>query len=140
MGGGLMPEYEPSRPFRVCIRNASAASPERDNAVTRRYGALDAGLAVDPALIENQIVGQMVQSTSRILKEEVTFDEHGVTSLDWASYPILRFAEHPDVVPIVVQHSTNLRPAPARRLWERPLPPSQMPSSMRPAYACANTR
>jgi nicotinate dehydrogenase subunit B len=71
--------------------------------VTRLYGALDAGLAVNPALIENQIVGQMVQSTSRILKEEVTFDEHGVTSLDWASYPILRFAEHPDVVPIVVQ-------------------------------------
>ena len=45
----------------------------------------------------------MVQATSRVLKEEVIFDENGVTSLDWASYPILRFAEHPDVVPIVVQ-------------------------------------
>ena len=67
------------------------------------YGALDAGLAVNPALIENQIVGQMVQATSRILKEEVTFSERGVTSLDWESYPILRFAEHPDVTPVVVQ-------------------------------------
>jgi nicotinate dehydrogenase subunit B len=38
-----------------------------------------------------------------MLKEEVLFDEKGVTSLDWASYPILRFAEHPDVMPIVVQ-------------------------------------
>jgi CO/xanthine dehydrogenase Mo-binding subunit len=71
--------------------------------VTRLYGALDCGLAVNPGLVENQIVGQMVQATSRVLKEEVTFDENGVTSLDWASYPILRFAEHPDVVPIVVQ-------------------------------------
>ncbi|HEY2229566.1 MAG TPA: molybdopterin cofactor-binding domain-containing protein [Xanthobacteraceae bacterium] len=67
------------------------------------YGALDAGLAVNPALIENQIVGQMVQATSRILKEEVTFSDRNVTSLDWESYPVLRFAEHPNVTPVVVQ-------------------------------------
>jgi nicotinate dehydrogenase subunit B len=67
------------------------------------YGALDAGLAVNPALIENQIVGQMVQATSRILKEEVTFSDRNVTSLDWDSYPVLRFAEHPNVTPVVVQ-------------------------------------
>ena len=40
---------------------------------------------------------------SRVLKEEVTFDKTGVTSLDWMSYPVLRFAEHPDVTPVVVQ-------------------------------------
>jgi CO/xanthine dehydrogenase Mo-binding subunit len=67
------------------------------------YGALDAGLTVNPALVENQIVGQMVQSTSRTLKEEVTFDSANVTSLDWVSYPILRFAEHPNVTAVVVQ-------------------------------------
>jgi CO/xanthine dehydrogenase Mo-binding subunit len=67
------------------------------------YGALDAGLTVNPALVENQIVGMMVQATSRILKEEVTFSNRNVTSLDWESYPILRFAEHPNVTPVVVQ-------------------------------------
>jgi nicotinate dehydrogenase subunit B len=66
-------------------------------------GALDAGQVVNPALVENQMVGQMIQATSRILKEEVRFDKSGVTSLDWVSYPVLRFAEHPDVVPVVVQ-------------------------------------
>jgi len=71
--------------------------------VKRLYGAMDVGLAVNPGLVENQIVGQMVQSTSRVLKEEVLFDERGVTSLDWSSYPILRFAEAPEVVPVVVQ-------------------------------------
>ena len=70
---------------------------------TRVYGALDAGLVINPALVENQIVGQIVQATSRVLKEEVTFDRSGVTSVDWASYPMLRFAEHPNVTPIVVQ-------------------------------------
>ena len=70
---------------------------------TRVYAALDAGLIVNPALVENQIVGQVIQATSRVLKEEVTFDHSGVTSLDWVSYPILRFAEHPNVMPVVVQ-------------------------------------
>jgi nicotinate dehydrogenase subunit B len=67
------------------------------------YGALDCGLTVNPALVENQIIGMMVQATSRMLKEEVTFDSNGVTSIDWESYPVLRFAEHPNCTPVVVQ-------------------------------------
>jgi nicotinate dehydrogenase subunit B len=39
-----------------------------------------------------------VQTVSRTLKEEVTFDRSMVTSLDWSSYPILSFAEIPDIV------------------------------------------
>jgi CO/xanthine dehydrogenase Mo-binding subunit len=71
--------------------------------VKKIFAAMDVGLAVNPGLVENQIIGQAVQSVSRVLKEEVTFNKTGVTSLDWNSYPVLRFAEHPDVVPIVVQ-------------------------------------
>jgi CO/xanthine dehydrogenase Mo-binding subunit len=67
------------------------------------YGAIDAGLAVNPAFIENQISGQLVQTASRMLLEEVTFNKTNVTSLDWNSYPILRFEECPEVVPICVQ-------------------------------------
>jgi CO/xanthine dehydrogenase Mo-binding subunit len=67
------------------------------------YGALDAGLVVNPAIVESQIRGQLVQTASRILHEEVTFDTSGVTSVDWRSYPILRFEECPEVTPIVVQ-------------------------------------
>ncbi|HXY79721.1 MAG TPA: molybdopterin cofactor-binding domain-containing protein, partial [Candidatus Bathyarchaeia archaeon] len=71
--------------------------------VKRMYGAIDAGLAVNPAFVENQISGQLVQTASRMLLEEVTFNKTNVTSLDWNSYPILRFEECPEVVPIVVQ-------------------------------------
>ena len=67
------------------------------------YGALDAGLVVNPAIVESQIRGQLVQTASRMLHEEVTFDTTGVTSVDWTSYPILRFDECPEVTPIVVQ-------------------------------------
>jgi len=45
----------------------------------------------------------LVQSTSRALIEEVRFTETNVTSLDWKTYPVLRFADHPNVTPIVVQ-------------------------------------
>jgi CO/xanthine dehydrogenase Mo-binding subunit len=68
----------------------------------RIYAALDCGVAVNPSVVENQIVGMSVQATSRVLKEAVSFTATGVTSLDWYSYPVLRFAEHPEVIPIVV--------------------------------------
>jgi CO/xanthine dehydrogenase Mo-binding subunit len=72
--------------------------------VRHLYGAIDAGLCVNPGCLENQISGMLVQAASRMLKEEVTFNATGVTSLDWNSYPILRFDECPEVTPIVVQH------------------------------------
>jgi nicotinate dehydrogenase subunit B len=68
------------------------------------YGALDAGLCVNPGCLENQMSGMLVQATSRMLKEEVTFSSTNVTSLDWSSYPILRFEECPAVTTVVVQH------------------------------------
>jgi nicotinate dehydrogenase subunit B len=45
----------------------------------------------------------LVQTVSRMLKEEVTFSKTNVTGLDWNTYPILRFEECPEVFPIVVQ-------------------------------------
>jgi nicotinate dehydrogenase subunit B len=72
-------------------------------AIQHLYGAIDAGLAVNPAFIENQISGQLVQTASRMLHEEVTFNTTNVTSLDWNTYPILRFEQCPEVTPIVVQ-------------------------------------
>src|SRR5262249_42296109 len=60
-------------------------------------------LVVNPGNVEAQITGQLVQTASRMLLEEVKFDEHGVTSLDWKSYPVLRFEDCPEVTPVVVQ-------------------------------------
>jgi nicotinate dehydrogenase subunit B len=77
--------------------------------VLHLYAALDAGQVVNVANVEAQIMGQMVQTASRMLMEEVKVSEGGVTSLDWASYPILRFADCPEVTPVVVQR-LNERP------------------------------
>lgn len=78
--------------------------------VKHMYGAIDAGLTANPAFVENQISGQLVQTTSRMLKEEITMSTTNVTSTDWNSYPILRFEECPEVTAVVVQQ-LNERPS-----------------------------
>ena len=50
---------------------------------------------INPDGVPNQIETNAVQTVSRTLKEQVTFDRSRVTSLDWASYPILTFPEIP---------------------------------------------
>ena len=67
------------------------------------YGAMDCGLAINPGIVESQIVGMSVHGASLALREEVQFNQTNVTSLDWNTYQTLRFGEHPAVTPIVVQ-------------------------------------
>ena len=57
----------------------------------------DCGQIINPDGVRNQIEGNVIQTVSRTLKEEVTFDRSRITSLDWASYSILTFPEVPDV-------------------------------------------
>jgi CO/xanthine dehydrogenase Mo-binding subunit len=57
----------------------------------------DAGLVVNPNGAINQLEGGIVQGASWALREEVTLDESGVTSLNWDRYPILRFSEIPPI-------------------------------------------
>jgi nicotinate dehydrogenase subunit B len=57
----------------------------------------DCGVIVNPDGLRNQIEGNVIQATSRALREAVQFDGSTVASVDWASYPILRFQEIPEV-------------------------------------------
>ena len=66
-----------------------------DVAVRKVTVGQDSGLMINPAGIEHQIHGNVIQSTSRALKEEVAFGETAVTSREWGAYPILTFPEVP---------------------------------------------
>jgi CO/xanthine dehydrogenase Mo-binding subunit len=68
----------------------------------RIVAAVDAGEAVNPDGIKNQIEGGIVQAASWTLFEEVTFDSARITSRDWNSYPILRFSAAPESVEVIV--------------------------------------
>jgi CO/xanthine dehydrogenase Mo-binding subunit len=64
---------------------------------TRFYVAHDCGQIINPDGVRAQIEGQIIQTTSRTLKEELKWNRSRVTSVDWASYPILRFPDVPEV-------------------------------------------
>jgi CO/xanthine dehydrogenase Mo-binding subunit len=57
----------------------------------------DAGLVINPDGARNQLEGGIVQAASMVLKEQVRMEGDGITSLDWESYPILRFSEVPEI-------------------------------------------
>ncbi len=63
--------------------------------IQRAVAAVDTGQVVNPDGVRNQIEGGIVQATSWTLFESVRFDRRRITSIDWASYPILRFAHVP---------------------------------------------
>jgi nicotinate dehydrogenase subunit B len=68
--------------------------------VLRAVAAIDSGEIVNPDGIRNQTEGGIIQALSWTLYEQVTFDEKRITSIDWASYPILRFASVPDAIEV----------------------------------------
>jgi CO/xanthine dehydrogenase Mo-binding subunit len=72
--------------------------------VKRVVVAHDCGRIINPDGLRNQIERNVIQATSRTLKEEVKFDRAMVTSLDWSGYPILRFPEIPEVVIELIDH------------------------------------
>jgi nicotinate dehydrogenase subunit B len=68
--------------------------------LVRAVAAVDSGQVVNPDGLINQIEGAIVQSMSWTLYESVTFDDVRITSIDWQTYPILRFNSVPDSVEV----------------------------------------
>jgi CO/xanthine dehydrogenase Mo-binding subunit len=66
--------------------------------VRRVACAHDCGLVINPSAVKAQIEGNILQTLSRTLFEEVAFDLSRVTSVDWVSYPILRFPDAPEIL------------------------------------------
>ena len=66
----------------------------------RFVAADDSGEIVNPDGVRNQIEGGIVQSASWTLREAVGFDETRITSRDWNTYPILRFADLPERIEV----------------------------------------
>ncbi|MDQ8727603.1 molybdopterin cofactor-binding domain-containing protein [Bradyrhizobium sp. LHD-71] len=79
--------------------------------VGRVVVAHDCGLVVNPDGLRNQVEGNVIQSLSRTLHEEVTFDRAHVTSRDWEGYPILRFSDIPDSIDVVLVNNTPQYPS-----------------------------
>ena len=52
---------------------------------------------INPDGVRHQIHGNVVQSTSRALMEEVTFERTAVATREWGAYPIVTFPDVPNI-------------------------------------------
>ena len=62
----------------------------------------DCGLIINPDGLKNQIEGNIIQGVSRALMEEVKFDSSGIKTLDWSSYPVIRFPDVPEIELVLI--------------------------------------
>ncbi|HEX7789050.1 MAG TPA: c-type cytochrome, partial [Afipia sp.] len=73
-----------------------------DVSVTRVVAGQDTGMMINPDGVRHQLQGNVIQSTSRALMEEVTFDRSLVTSREWGAYPIIKFPDIPKIDVLLV--------------------------------------
>jgi CO/xanthine dehydrogenase Mo-binding subunit len=66
--------------------------------------AVDPGIVVNPAQLKRQVEGGAVMGVSMALLEELRFDESGITSNDWRSYPIATMADAPEIKVVLINH------------------------------------
>lgn len=103
-------KYELARTYVGAVADVDVNRKSGDIHVRRVAIVQDCGQIINPDGVRNQIEGNVIQTVSRTLKEEVTFDRSRVTSVDWASYPILTFSEVPEV-------DIDLIDRPAEKPW-----------------------
>jgi CO/xanthine dehydrogenase Mo-binding subunit len=66
-------------------------------AVEKVTMVVDPGIVVNPLQLKRQVEGGINMGISQALHEEVAFDESGVTTEDWLTYPVLTMAEIPEI-------------------------------------------
>jgi nicotinate dehydrogenase subunit B len=103
-------KYELVRTYIGAVAEVEVDRATGEIRVSKFYVVHDCGQIVNPNGVKAQIEGCVIQTVSRVLKEELTFDRSMVTSLDWASYPILTFPEVPEI-------EIELIDRPTEKLW-----------------------
>ncbi|EKS28881.1 xanthine dehydrogenase family protein molybdopterin-binding subunit [Afipia felis] len=100
-------KYELVRTYVGLVADVEVDRTSGDVRVKKVYVVHDCGQIINPNGVRAQIEGNVIQTVSRTLKEEITFDRGMITSLDWASYPILRFSELPELVIELIDRPTE---------------------------------
>jgi CO/xanthine dehydrogenase Mo-binding subunit len=90
-------KYELVRTYVGCVADVEVNRSTGAVKVTKFYVTHDCGQIINPDGLKSQIEGNVIQTVSRTLLEELKFNRSHITSLDWASYPILTFPDVPDI-------------------------------------------
>ncbi|MFN3997107.1 molybdopterin cofactor-binding domain-containing protein [Algoriphagus sp.] len=101
--GVAFSKYKNSASYFAVVAEVTVDKVSKTFKLEKLTGVIDSGQCINPDGLKNQTEGGMIQSASWTLLEKVNFDEDGIQSIDWNSYPILRTKE----VPIVEVHIIN---------------------------------
>jgi CO/xanthine dehydrogenase Mo-binding subunit len=91
-------KYELVRTYVAVVADVEVNRRSGKIRVERFYVAHDCGQVINPDGLRNQIDGNVIQTVSRTLIEDLQWNRSTVTSLDWRTYPILQFPDVPEVV------------------------------------------
>jgi len=82
-----------------------AVTPSTGAIVVEKYAiAVDPGIVVNPMQLKRNVEGGAVMGIAHALFEEVTFDESGITTEDWISYPIPTMADIPEIKVVLLNN------------------------------------
>src|SRR5438132_10745874 len=89
----------PGRPaaWSAWIADVAVNKATGDVSVTRVVAGQDSGLMINPDGVRHQIHGNVIQSTSRALMEEIPFERTNVAAREWGGYPIITFPDVPKI-------------------------------------------
>ena len=89
-------EYEGTGAYAAVVVNLTVDTKTGKVAVNKVWAAQDCGITLNPDGMTNQAQGCCIQGISRALMEEVRWNATGMQTVDWATYPILRFEQMPE--------------------------------------------
>ena len=133
MGAGLTPVVGrgvvtcPNWPARARSFGAVFAEVEVDTEtgevrVLKCVAAHDVGRAINPAIVQGQIIGGVVMGLSWALSEELRFDNQGrPLNLSLTDYKIFTSADCPEIIAIIVESDDPLGPYGAKGFGEAPI-------------------
>jgi CO/xanthine dehydrogenase Mo-binding subunit len=86
-----------SATYWACVARIAVTPATGAIAVEKVTVAVDPGIVVNPMQLKRQVEGGTVMGVSIALLEELQFDESGITSRDWRTYPILKMSDLPEI-------------------------------------------
>ena len=88
----------------ACVCQVSVTPSTGKVKVDKYTIAVDPGIVVNPLQLKRTIEGGALMGLSHALYEEMAFDESGITSRDWRSYPILTMDDVPEIKVVILPH------------------------------------
>ena len=101
--------YEGDNGYVALIAEVEVDPKESRVQVKRFVVAQDCGPISNPDGVRNQIEGGLLQGMSRALGEEITWNDHQVTSVDWKTYHSLHLGIEVPVIECVLINRSDVR-------------------------------